>query len=257
MTPARHSSTSRWSYGTPAAGDDLSTLHVSREERIGAPVSSAMRTAIRRLAGLAIVVGLGWLVIENRETAAAWLAQARSATAALMETAGRTGKAETAAREPKPGALMPLVEADTGKVEAAAPASEVTTGSLARIGKPYEEPAAETPADKDALDALQRRAEAVGLHPGLSRVLLARLSAVDFRNAQIAIDTALTQTPDDSEHTFPKTRDAGLALFRVHFVAGAGDSCRRYVVTIAKDGWLTTALPMEKCGVKLRSARKE
>jgi hypothetical protein len=31
-------------------------------------------------------------------------------------------------------------------------------------------------------------------------------------------------------------------------VQGAAPACRRYVVTITKDGWLTTALPMEKCG---------
>jgi hypothetical protein len=39
-------------------------------------------------------------------------------------------------------------------------------------------------------------------------------------------------------------------LFQVRFVAGAAPGCRRYVVTVTKDGWLTTALPMEKCGPK-------
>ena len=107
-----------------------------------------------------------------------------------------------------------------------------------------------------ATDPLQKRAEAAGLHPGLSRTLLARLTDADYRNATAAVRTALIETPDDGEHVQPRRRAAGLAQFRVHFVPGADAGCRRYVVTIARDGWLTTALPMERCGVRQRQAAR-
>lgn len=96
----------------------------------------------------------------------------------------------------------------------------------------------------------QRRAGTAGLHPDLSHVVLARLSNVDYQNAGAAIKKALAETGDDDALLWPRQRKSGEALFKVHFVTGAATDCRRYVVTIAKDGWLTTSLPMEKCGVK-------
>ena len=53
-----------------------------------------------------------------------------------------------------------------------------------------------------------------------------------------------------------RQRKAEEALFKVRFVPGAPAGCRRYVVTVTKDGWLTTALPMEKCGPQPRQARR-
>lgn len=103
------------------------------------------------------------------------------------------------------------------------------------------------PADPDPADPLQMRAAEVGLHPGLSRVLLSKLTATDYRNAAIAIKTALAKTADDAVYVWPRQRTPELALFKVHFVPGAAPGCRRYVVTITKDGWSTTALPMENC----------
>ncbi len=103
-----------------------------------------------------------------------------------------------------------------------------------------------------------KRAEAVGLHPELSRVLLARLTETDYRNAGVAIQTAVAETPDNAVYIWPRQRKSGLALFQISFVPGAAaPDCRRYVVTIAKDGWLTTALPMEKCGVPRQQAQRQ
>lgn len=108
-------------------------------------------------------------------------------------------------------------------------------------------------------DPYRKRAEAAGLHPDLSRVLLARLTATDYRNAAFAIEKAVKTVPDDGDFTWPRLRKSGVAVFNVHFVQGAGHDCRRYVVTVTKDRWSTTALPMEKCGVKVayRSPAKE
>ena len=109
----------------------------------------------------------------------------------------------------------------------------------------------------DTADPYQARAAAVGRHPDLSRVLLARLSPADYRNAGIAIQTAVAETPDSGVFAWPRQRKPELAFFQVRFVAGAAPGCRRYVVTITKDGWLTTAPPMERCGPQPGQARRE
>jgi hypothetical protein len=109
----------------------------------------------------------------------------------------------------------------------------------------------------DPSDPYQRRAEAVGLHPQLSRVLLARLTPADYRNAGIAIATAISQTPDQGVLVWPRQRTPEQALFQVRFVAGAAPGCRRYVVSVTKDGWLTTAPPMEKCGTQARRQARD
>lgn len=130
-------------------------------------------------------------------------------------------------------------------------------------------PATEEKSDAAAIDATsapaapadpyRKRAEAAGLHPDLSHVLLARLTAADYKNAAFAIDKALKTVPDDGVFEWPRSRKNGSAVFNIHFVAGAGHDCRRYVVTVTKDRWTTTALPMERCGVKVayRGATKE
>jgi hypothetical protein len=100
----------------------------------------------------------------------------------------------------------------------------------------------------------QMRASQVGLNPDLSPVVLAQLSPTDYRNAAIAIRTALAKTPDGEVFVWPRQRKPELALFRVRFVAGAAPGCRRYVVTITKHRWSTTALPMEKCGSAKRKS---
>jgi hypothetical protein len=135
--------------------------------------------------------------------------------------------------------------------------SPLTTGSLPFSSKGGDAAAEPLPRiAPDPADPYQTKAAAVGLHPGLSRVLLTRLSATDYRNAGIAIETALAETPDNGVYAWPRQRKPELALFRVSFVAGAPSGCRRYVVTVTKDGWLTTALPMERCGTQPRQARR-
>jgi hypothetical protein len=94
------------------------------------------------------------------------------------------------------------------------------------------------------------------LHPDLSKVLLRRMTATDYRNAGYAIETAIAKTADEADFIWPRQRKPEQALFRVHFVRGAAATCRRYVVTVTKDGWTTTAPPMERCGIQV-AKRKE
>jgi hypothetical protein len=112
------------------------------------------------------------------------------------------------------------------------------------------------PVHADPADPYQVRAEAAGLHPGLSRVLLTRLSPTDYRNAEYAVRTALAQTRDGAVFVWPRQRTPELALFKVTFVPGAAPDCRRYVVTVVKDRWATTALPMERCGAQAGLLRR-
>jgi hypothetical protein len=141
--------------------------------------------------------------------------------------------------------VRPSTEASPVVVAPAPPVAAVPDQSSPRGD---DDPAGRDPAPPG--DPIRRRGENAGLHPDLSRALLMRLGDADFRNAAQAIATAVAETPDNGEHVWPIRAASGLALFRVYFVAGAGEGCRRYVVTIAKDGWLTTALPMERCGVR-------
>lgn len=179
--------------------------------------------------------------------------------------------APSAGTEPPPREPTPAAPQAANMAALPPPA---TTGSIspASTGTPL--PAADAPAAPAALtrvivdapappepapeppDPLKRRAASVGLHPELSPVLLARLSAADYRNAEVAIKSALSETPDDGVYVWPRQRKPEHALFEVRFVQGAAPSCRRYVVTITKDRWLTTALPMEKCGPKYASHQR-
>jgi hypothetical protein len=155
-----------------------------------------------------------------------------------------------------PQPILPQASMNTAVIPAPAAAAPapVTTASLPAAKSDAPADAAWQPPRADPSDPLQVRAEAVGLHPDLSRAVLARLSAEDFRNAGLAIKTALVETPDDGVHAWPRQRKPEQALFQVRFVPGAGPNCRRYVVVVTKDRWSTTALPMERCGTHVARA---
>lgn len=244
-----------------ADAGDLAGLGLSPGERIGRPPESRRRSAVKKLLLLALLTGAGWGCVENTtalralwDKAAAYVPAAPSGSAVVP--GGATSGTELAARavsQPDRAPALPTIElpppppapetASTDGPEAAAPAVPGSAGGATANG-----------AGEATPDPLRKRAEAMGLHPDISRALLERLSAADFKNAGLAIAKALAETADDGALVFPAKRESGVALFRVHFVTGAGPDCRRYVVTVAKDGWLTTALPMERCGVKQRRA---
>ncbi|MBS0252666.1 MAG: hypothetical protein JSR78_16545 [Proteobacteria bacterium] len=141
--------------------------------------------------------------------------------------------------QPLPEVTVATAPGDTADDEAEAKTS----------GKPHVSDAYAPPQPSN--DPLRKRAEAAGLHPDLSRAVLARLTSTDYRNAAYAIGKAIKTVPNNGEFIWPQKRKAGTAVFTVHFVQGAGRDCRRYVVTVTKDRWTSTALPMEKCGVKV------
>ncbi len=236
-------------------------------DRLGPPLPNARRRVVVRLGVLAFAAGAGWWILQDEQASVrSWL---MTESAALYEMVNRmaqsppTSSSTTAAISALPalsdntGASASTILPTTSDNMKATPDARLDSiaepTQSAAIAPPSADPEAATPTrlpppEVDPADAYQLRAAAVGLHPNLSRVLLARLSAVDYRNAGVAIKTAVAETADDGVHIWPRERTPELALFRVHFVHGTVAECRRYVVSIIKDGWLTTALPMEKCG---------
>jgi hypothetical protein len=174
-------------------------------------------------------------------------------------TAAAATKPEASAADKLSAAHEP-VTAIADKDDAGDDADDTASDTPSRRKVMHDTEASDLPAARlerpKPRDRIEARAESVGLHPGLSHDVLARFSSVDFRNAQKAIDTAIARTPDNGVFIWPQRREPGRALFRVHFVPGAGPDCRRYVVTVTMNGWTTTALPMEKCGVRRVTAQR-
>ena len=232
-------------------------------ERICAP-SPNTRGGSMLPACLVLLVAIGgWTLLRNSDGWRQWLSTNLATASALMDYRAPPPVAPPAAPEQGPPGVGPALHADSASPP---PASESVAASSA--AEPLITATIETaPADKvpsvaplappkaDLSDPYQRRASAVGLHPDLSRALLVRLSPADYRNAGVAIETAVAKTPDTGTFVWPRQRRPELALFQVRFVPGAAPDCRRYVVTVTKDRWSTTALPMERCGAKL-AARK-
>jgi len=241
-------------------------------DRIGGPVARRHRNVVARGFVLLSLIAAGWAVWKDP----AWLdwsyAQA-SAFARVVDERMRapsepTAAARVPANRPRAVAAPPpppatlsaaVIPSPAAKFEervpeatrAPPPEAETTDGD-----KDGDKDEGWQPPRADPADPLQVRAEAVGLHPNLSRAVLARLSEEDYRNAGIAIKTAVAETPDDGVFVWPRQRKPELAHFQVRFVPGAAPSCRRYVVIVTKDRWSTTALPMERCGVQPRQAQR-
>lgn len=234
-------------------------IHVSGARR-GSSMLSAMVT-------LLVLAGCGFALLETKDIWRPWLPNDLSALKSLLTPqapapTNHTAVADAALQIGQPLAAREIAEApsvEAGTPVPSAPAltvapaetteaatSETTPGEAAADDKPA---APLPPPVVDASDPYQKRAMAVGLHPDLSRVLLTRMSAADYRNADLAIKKALAETPDGDVFTWPKETRSKSALFEVHFVKSAAHDCRRYVVTITKDRWSTTAQPMEKCGL--------
>jgi hypothetical protein len=240
-------------------------------ERIGPlPSRSGGKVLLRGLIIL-ITFGGGWALLSDPASWPRW--QSIETAASFWLSSGAPEKVKPAAlamaisppptrTDPpaKPVALAqppPIAELPVASKGSEAP--PMTTAALPSAATGSGEPAAPPlpPPTADPADPYQMRAAAVGLHPDLSRVLLERLSSTDYRNAAIAIQTAMAETPDSAVFVWPRQRKPELALFQVRFVPGAAPGCRRYVVTVTKDGWLTTALPMEKCAPQAARTRHQ
>jgi hypothetical protein len=260
---------------------------VAPDERVGPPLARrGLRRAIRGGILLLAAGVAGWAYTDDtaRPILLGAISTARTTIGTVMErqlpqvtppgqvpglSPGSAPAAETArssGRGPEPAgaeiarAVSPPaaeVEHRTPPVDVVTPRSpQIAAAAVPPAAAAYEAEPAAAAAAQARLSPHQKRAQAAGLHPDLSRVLIEKLSETDLRNATTAIETALAETHDDDVLYWPKQPKAGIAHYQIHFVPGAEAGCRRYVVTIAKAGWLTTALPMEKCGVVRKAAAK-
>lgn len=234
------------------------------DERIDAPIRNRpVRRFVRGLTRLAVIVGAGWLLYQAETLWPGWRSTLAEAVTHLMDHPQPVKIAEPEpVTPPAPVALpetvvaipAPVAPPDAVAVDnpsAADPAKAEASNQAADEATLAEPPARENPKVivKDPLsDPLQKRAATVGLSPDLSRVLLTRLTEADFRNASMAIEKAFAEPVKGEPTPWPRKAKAGEATFRVHFVQGAARNCRRYVVTIDKNGWTTTAPAMQKCG---------
>jgi hypothetical protein len=235
--------------------EDFTLGELSSGERI-CPPRAASDSLLPALLVIFLMLGGGWAVLRYQPswlpTGLAALSPPASPITPPLPPANTGAPTELATAAPPPAQLEPAAAKEIVDAPGEGPtaaASPVTTGALAPAA---EEPSAAPlpPPKVDPGDPYQKRAVAVGLHPDISRALLTRLSPTDYRNAETAIQTAVAKTPDNAVYVWPRQRKPELALFRVHFVPGAAPTCRRYVVTVTKDGWSTTAPPMEKCDAR-------
>jgi len=243
-----------------AEDDDAQESPFYAGERICAPPPNARGSSMLPACLVLLVAIGGWALLRNSDGWRQWLSTNITTASALMDY-----RAAPPAAPEQPPSVGPAPHAENSPAPAP---PEPAAANTAPLPEPLITASIETaPADKapsvaplsppkaDLTDPYQRRASAAGLHPDISRSLLTRLSPADFRNAGAAIDTAVAQTPDAGTFVWPRQRRPEQALFQVRFVPGAAPDCRRYVVTVTKDRWSTTALPMERCGTKL-AARK-
>lgn len=265
-------------YGTHSTDADhyadafLAALDVAPTDRIGPPRARRIGRWIAWGALLTSIAGAGAIHYDDPSRWPRWWSEATAVVAPLLErsapavprplSASATDTALPSPENRSAEAAGAFVAAD-----AMAAARDVSAAVETVIAAPPPVAAVEPEqvgAEPDTAAAARKtppadpnraRAAKAGLNPDISRALLARLSDADYRNAGVAIQKALAETPDDNVLYWPLKTKPGVAQFQVHFVPSANDGCRRYVVTIAKDGWATTALPMDKCGVKQAAAK--
>lgn len=262
------------------ASEFLAALDVEPDDRIGRPRG---RRVGRLVAWSTTALGLaaaGYLHYDDPSRWPRWWSEATTIAAPLIEriaaatppAAGGPNAARRLSEAPPDSGTLAPRDARSAAAPAAAPspaeptspaAPTATDTATAVAAPPVERTIAPPPAvaaveivqtaprkDSEA-SPNQARARAAGLNPDISRAVLDKLSETDFRNAKTAIQKALSGTADDDVLYWPAKVKPGVAQFQVHFVPGAAADCRRYVVTVAKDGWATTALPMDNCSVKL------
>ena len=248
--------------------DDAEESQFFAGERICAPPEETHGNSALRICVVILIAAGGWWFFRNPDRWQGWLSTTIATSSALLEYKAPSPVAPAMATPDLPSPAEPAPRPDAAptpshtpsEIAAAGdttppPSQPLTAVTAHPAAKEFSVSPLEPPAS-DQTDPYRARAVAAGLHPDLSRVLLSQLSPVDYSNARTAIDTAMAETPGTGTFVWPRQRRPELALFQVRFVPGAAPNCRRYVVTITKDRWSTTAPPMERCGSGLGDRHK-
>lgn len=258
-----------WS-DTHATTDTFDSFDVG--DRAGAPLQRPRSKALRGSVLALALLGIGAATYHDPSLwPKAWSTLAPAGTW-LIEAASSPQKPQSVKAPEPPSANtqtlapVPMTPPDRETRETA-PAARIAIAPTPDPEKPLPPADTRSPeaAKRDAAisamrqpitDPHQKRAEAAGLHPDISVALLKRLTEADYKAAAAAIRKALAELGEDGALVWPEKRKPTAALFRVSFVTGAAPDCRRYIVAIAKDGWQTTALPVETCGIERAAAKK-
>lgn len=185
-------------------------------ERICPPRAATRGIAILRV-GIVLLttLGGGWALLGNPGAWQSWLPAKIATTSPSMdsrapvsvESDSSAGDSTVPSRitEPTtkldardlPSSHLPASASATGDSPSATVKSAALPPTTIAITPPAEERLAPPlrPPSAGHADPYQKRAAAVGLDPEISRVLLERLSPTDYRNAAIAIQTAVAKTP--------------------------------------------------------------
>ena len=198
---------------------------VYAEERIGGPLRSERRQSLPWL-GIASAISASVYLIFF-QVGADWRSpvQAAPQPAAVSQAESQSGSQEQSEPALASTNIAPIItNAPTPSVTVEVAAPEPTSEPSEQPEQNSEQQAEAPPVaplpppvvNKD--DPYQVRALAAGLHPGLSRALLVRLTKTDFKNAAHAIRTALAKTPDDKVFVWPRGRSTKVTRFQVRFV---------------------------------------
>jgi len=243
---------------------DQSYDDVADELYAGDPIYTPPRrrsSFVSAILTLAVLGGGGYAALETKALWQPLLPHDLSALRAMLAPQAPPAPDPMAVASAMPAVQQPLAAREIAEAPSVAAGTPIPSAPTEEPSKTEEDaapakanaddaPAAPLPPPViDSSDPYQKRALSVGLDPGLSRVLLARMSAADYKNADAAIRKAIAETPDGDVLVWPQGKKQGVALFEVKFVKSAAPDCRRYVVTVTMDRWSTTAQPMEKCGL--------
>ncbi len=271
---ASHSHASPDTYWDFQSYDDRERQEFLAGEPICAPRARRGSTMLPAAIAIVMLFSGGFAVLETKAVWEQWLPTDFAAISSLIVSSAQGPANHKATVDASPPLQQPLVSREITEApgtEAGTPMPPTAAANIPPATTPNETAPDATASDEtasdetpsaplppptvDTSDPYQTRALAAGLHPDLSRVLLTRMSAADYRNAGVAIKTALAETRDGDVFVWPRGRGPKDALFEVRFVKSAARDCRRYVVTITKDRWSTTAQPMEKCGLNAPGRR--
>ena len=271
MTAPARRSTARIGYDGFEADDRFAYGELLPGERNGPPIGRRGSRATLRGFFLLIVFGGGWALLDDRVGVAglavgsdrgsvcgAGSPGACTGRTSLLDgghprsIAGTASSVSLPMQRPSAAPAQPPASAARPDDAARPPRRHRNGCCPPSAAVPYAAVERRTaPPTADPADPYQMRAAAVGLHPDLSRVLLARLSPDRLPQCRASPSRPpWPRRPTMASSSGRVSASPNSRFSRSASCAGAAPGCRRYVVTVTKDGWLTTAPPMEKCGPK-------
>jgi hypothetical protein len=193
----------------PLFDDEAYAFEFEPGERIGEPLAARGSSLPGAVLIILIMSAAAWGWLYAPADWLSLLGERAAAVASLMRSTSPDAATSDPSTIATADAVIPAAPVPETKVaEAPAVSGEKVPDPATKDGAPVETASIDTvaavpaeaplpPPRVDPADPYQKRAVAVGLHPDLSRVLLRRMTASDYRNAGYAIDTAIAKAADE------------------------------------------------------------